>query len=439
MKTTKKAAPTPAGTTKGAQTVVWREIGELLPYARNARLHSAEQVSRIAGSIAQFGFNAPVIVDAAGEIIAGHGRVLAAKSLGMPTVPVVTVDHLAPNEVAAYRLADNRLAELATWDEDILRTELERISQAADANLELLGWTAAELGELMIPTLETDTREEDAIEVPAEPVTMRGDLWHLGDHRIMCGDSTSAEDLESLMLGTKASLIATDPPYLVNYDGGNHPKSASNDPKTRKTTWVDYREGEGKLFHKFLAACLPHSIERAPVYHWFAQARVMEVLDAWKENGLLTHQTVVWVKARPVLIRSHFMQQSEPCMYGWRVGMQPTKRRRPPSNTTNVWAIDQAGGQEGIHPTQKPLEIFSRPISWHTLPGEIVLEPFSGSGTCIIAADRLRRRCHAMEISAPFVDVAILRWQRETGREAKLHGGGTFEKTRRARVRKAIK
>ena len=254
------------------------------------------------------------------------------------------------------------------------------------------------------------------------------------------------------MAGEKASLLATDPPYLVDYSGGNHPQSWANKPDVKDKTWDQYVDPEkgSAFFLAFLQAALPHCEPRVPVYQWHATRRQVMVELAWIKAGLLVHQTIVWVKARPVLTRSHFMWQMEPCFYGWIEGNMPAQGRKPPPAESNVWQIDQQGQQDGIHPTQKPVALFERPITWHTKAGEVVLEPFSGSGTQIIAAEATGRRCCAMEISPGFVDAGVARWQKATGRQAILastkqtfdalaaeRGGKPPEPKKRGRARKA--
>jgi DNA modification methylase len=226
------------------------------------------------------------------------------------------------------------------------------------------------------------------------------------------------------MDGDTASLLATDPPYLVDYQGGNHPQSWSNKPEVRDKHWDDYVDPESGLefFTAWLRVALDHCHEAVPIYQWHATRRQVLVEQAWQANGLLVHQTIIWAKARPVLTRCHFMWAHEPCFYGWPQGHMPERKPEPSSRT--VWTIDQVGEQDGIHPTQKPVEIFRRPIGWHTRRGEIVLEPFSGSGTQIIAAEEQGRRCFAMEVSAAFVDVALRRWELATGKAATLDGDG---------------
>jgi len=228
------------------------------------------------------------------------------------------------------------------------------------------------------------------------------------------------------MKGEKAQLLATDPPYLVNYTGGNHPPSRANRPETRDKDWDSYKDPETSVgfYVAFLRAALPHLVERAPVYQWHANTRQALVDEAWQQVGLLAHQVIIWVKTRGVLTRSHFMWQHEPCMYGWVEGRMP--KLKPPAAETTVWHVDQKGEQDGIHPTQKPVELFKRPLLWHTKPGDLCFEPFLGSGTCLIAAEQTGRRCYAIDQEPRYVDVAVQRWEAFTGKKAERveHGSG---------------
>jgi DNA modification methylase len=238
-------------------------------------------------------------------------------------------------------------------------------------------------------------------------------------HRIVVGDSTCMADVARAMGGRKATLMATDPPYLVDYQGGNHPQSWSNKPDVRDKHWDDYREGEGcELFARFLQVARDVALIANPaVYQWHAHKRQALVEAAWHQVGLLVHQQIIWAKTRAVLTHSHFMWQHEPCFYGWVEGRPPTKR--PPPNVTTVWQIDQKG-LEGLHPTQKPLEIVTRPISYHTEPGDVIYEPFSGSGTALAAAETTGRVCCAVEKAEAFVAVALERLE-QMGLEPRLN------------------
>jgi DNA modification methylase len=262
---------------------------------------------------------------------------------------------------------------------------------------------------------------DEVPEPPAEPISKRGDLWILGEHKILCGDSTCAEDVARLMGGERAVMMATDPPYLVDYTADNHPSSAERQKagkdKTANKNWDAYKDPETSVdfFANFIQLALQHALIDAPaVYQWHASRRQALVEAAWTKNGLLWHQQIIWVKSRPILTRSHYMWMHEPAAYGWIEGRPPALRPPVSGECSTVWTI--AGENNNIHATQKPVAIFERPITYHTHAGAIVYEPFSGSGSQIIAAERLGRRCFAMELAPEFVDVAVARWSKFTGK-----------------------
>jgi DNA modification methylase len=414
--------------------VEWTQRERLFCSPSNPRVND-HAVPHVAASLRRFGWRQPIVAKPSGEVIAGNTRLKAAGELGMAEVPVVWFEG-TDLEATAFAIADNRTGEFAEWDTGALAALLGELREE-DA-LEGVGYESADI-DALLRELEAegdgaDLDDAGAQEPPVEPVTQPGDLWLLGDHRLLCGDSTSAEDVRRLMAGETASLLATDPPYLVDYDGSNHPaehhkkagRKAAPGAELGNKHWDAYIDPESSVefFAGFLEVALAHCIERVPVYQWHATRRQALVEQAWQANGLFVHQTIVWVKARGVLTRSHYLWQHEPCFYGWRTGMQPEKPRRPAPNLTTVWDIDQVGQMDGIHPTQKPLRIFEIPIEHHTLKGEVVLEPFSGSGSQLIASERLGRRCFAMEKSPQFVDAAVQRWQKTTGREAVLESTG---------------
>ncbi len=404
-------------------------IDSLVPDPSNARMHPEENLDAIIGSLKRFGQAEPLVVQkGTARVIAGHGRLTAMRKLGWTEVDIVELD-VTNLDATALAIALNRTAELAEWDETVLAKLLKELGDAG--SLEGVGFDDAELARLLEsiidPVLAGDG--DEAVVPPENPLSRRGDLWILGDHRILCGDSTSEADMARLMAGEKAKLLATDPPYLVDYQGGNHPQSWANKPDVKDKHWDDYVDPKNGLvfFSDLLRVALAHCDERVPVYQWHATRRQVLVEEAWKANGLLVHQTLIWVKARPVLTRCHFMWQHEPCFYGWREGFMPESDRKPPPDEKTVWTIDQVGQQDGIHPTQKPLAIFEGPIQWHTRMGEVVLEPFSGSGTQLVAAEKHGRRCRAMEISPAFVDAAVLRWAKASGKVPRHENGRTWD------------
>lgn len=408
-------------------TLERKPLSDLQPAGYNPREIDDASLDALEASITEFGYVEPIVWNrTTGHVVGGHQRLKILERRGVEEVEVVVVE-LDEVQEKALNVALNSPKIQGWFDPPRLQALLDEIREQTPAfdrlRLNELAAKAAEDLKAMArqqgrePAAEVD--DPGPQEAPHEPRTQTGDLWLLGDHRLLCGDSTSSEDLTRLMGGEKAALLATDPPYLVDYQGGNHPQSWANWSEKRDKHWDDYREGEGlEFFVAWLRCALEHLVPNGAVYQWHATRRQSLVERAWEECGLLVHQTIVWVKARAVLTRCHYMWRSEPAFYGWRKGHMPPIDRRPDSNAQNVWEIDQQGEMDGIHPTQKPRELFRRPIVFHTRPGEIVLEPFSGSGTQLIAAEEMGRRCYAMEISPAFVDVAVKRWEGATGRTA---------------------
>jgi len=393
---------------------VWLPIGDLKPWGKNPRKNDGA-VASVADSIKRFGFAAPIVARAEDhQIIAGHTRWRAAQKLGLDQVPVRLVD-LDPADAQLLALADNKLGEIAEWDDEQLAQVLEQL-KLEGADLTVTGFDDAEVAQLLGALHSDDLADVEEPPLPAppkKPQSERGEVYQLGPHRIMCGDSTSADDVLKLMAGEHAALCATDPPYLVDYDGDNHPQSFERVKKGKDNnkSWDAYIDPSSSVefFSSFLRVAIEHALVENPAfYQWHASRRQALVEAAWTENELLFHQQIIWVKPRPILTRSHFMWQHEPCFYGWIEGKPPTKRPPASGDCTSVWTID--GESDGIHPTQKPLEIFTRPIGYHTDAGALVYEPFSGSGSQLIAAAKTGRRCFAMELAPEFVDVARIRW-----------------------------
>lgn len=379
---------------------------------RNWRTHPQGQLEALAGALDEVGWVQRVIVNRrTGLVVDGHARVELARARGEQSVPVLFVD-LTEEEEALVLATLDPIAAMAGTNKEALAALMEHASANTAGLKSLLG--------SLVPVAKAGLTDPDA--VPDDPKTVtvkRGELYLLGEHRLMCGDSTDPEDVVRLTAGVRGSLLATDPPYLVDYQGGNHPQSWANKPDVKDKHWDDYRDpaAAAGFFADYLRAWLPHCVEDVPVYQWHATRRQALVEEAWKQAGLLVHQTIVWVKSRPVLTRSHFMWQHEPCFYGWPEGHQPT--RKPPASARSVWEIGTAGENDNIHPTQKPVELFARPIEYHTAVDEVCFEPFSGSGTQLIAAERAQRRCFAMEIEPKYAQVAIERWENFTGQKAR--------------------
>jgi len=407
-------------TTMAKRIELW-PVGKLVPYERNPRTHSESQVLQIAASILEFGFTQPILVDTKDGILAGHGRLRAAQKLSLAEVPVIVLDHLTEAQKRAYIIADNRLALDAGWDEETLAAELVALERDG-FNLEVMGFTESELEDLLKDGSGAQATPEPQIDNAAELQkkwgTERGQLWLIGKHRLLCGDSTNADDVRRLMNGKRACLFATDPPYLVAYDGTNHPHKWTKTHGTKhpgdkdwsdKYTDVDSPELGEKLYDAFVGVAVENAItENAAWYCWHA-SRKQGLLEAvWEKHGAFVHQQIIWAKDRPILTRSWYMWQHEPCFFGWMKGKKP--KRIAADYPPTVWSFPtQAPGETTDHPTQKPVELFAIPIRQHTKKGDVCYEPFSGSGTQLVAAESLGRICYAMELSPPFVAVALER------------------------------
>jgi DNA modification methylase len=376
----------------------------------------------VAASIAEYGWRQLIVVDPDGVIVVGHTRLLAAKRLGLTEVPVHVATDLTTQQIKAYRLADNRTAEESSWDLELLPLE---IAELADLGYDLgvLGFNADELAKLTFTPTEGLTDPDEVPEPADEAVTQRGDLWLLGEHCLLCGDATKAADVGRLMDGRRAGLMATDPPYLVDYDGGHHPDTYANGGKWGQATskgWDVYHDpvSATAFYADYLRVAVECALNDDPaLYQWHAIMRTDLVFAAWREVGLLPHQVLIWAKSRAVLTYCDYLYDYEPCLYGWVKGHQP--RRRPPNDARALWQIDsRIADGETRHPTIKPIECFRRPIAYHTVPGELIYEPFAGSGTALIAAQELGRTCYALELEPVFCDVIVSRWERFTGGQA---------------------
>jgi DNA modification methylase len=402
---------------------MWK-VEDVKPYEQNPRINDAA-VESVAKSIKEFGFRQPIVVDGDGVIIVGHTRLKAAKVLGLEKVPVHVAKDLSPAQIKAYRIADNKLAELAEWNMDLLPVELKDLV-GMDFDIKMLGFGSEELERMLGPEFAgtAGLTDPDAIpDPPKDPITKTGDLWILGNHRLLCGDSTKPEDVRRVMAGEKAVLFATDPPYLVDYDGNNHPHKWGEEHKNKDwsdtygVTW-DEAAANPELYDKFVATAVAEAIQpNAAWYCWHASRRQAMLEAVWNKHGAFVHQQIIWNKDRPILTRSHYMWRHEPCLMGW------VRPNRPPrvadDHPHSVWDIPTIrAGEKTEHPTSKPVEVFAIPMMQHTKPGELCYEPFSGSGSQLIAAEKTGRRCYGIEISPVYVDVAVRRWSEFTGKKA---------------------
>ena len=386
-------------------------VSELVPYARNARTQSDDQVAQIAASIREFGFTNPVLVDGERGVIAGHGRLLAARTLGMAEVPTIELSHLTPAQKRAYVLADNRLALSAGWHDDLLRIELGEL-QADGFDLSLTGFDLDELGAILIDASDRLTDPDQVPELPEQPVSRPGDLWVLGPHRLLCGDSTDAQAVERALSGVRPHLMVTDPPYGVEYDPAWRNRAGVSASRRTGTVENDHRADWREAW-----ALFPGDV----AYVWHGALHATTVADSLQACGFEIRAQIVWAKDRLVMGRGHYHWQHEPCWYAVRgTGHWSGDRKQ-----TTLWQIASRGQDaETMHSTQKPVECMRRPMENNSSPGHAVYEPFSGSGTTIIAAEMTGRACHAIELSPAYVDVAVQRWQDFTGKIVVLDQDG---------------
>ncbi|MCW3784578.1 site-specific DNA-methyltransferase [Defluviimonas salinarum] len=389
-----------------------RPVAELVPYARNARTHSEAQVALIAGSIREYGFTNPVLVDGANGIIAGHGRVMAARQLGLATVPVIELAHLSAAQKRAYILADNRLALQAGWDADLLAIEMGELSELG-IDLGALGFDAGEI-DALLRSGSPDPREEETPAPPAMPVSRSGDIWVLGRHRLICGDATDAATVDRLLAGVRPHLLASDPPYGVSYDPDWRNRAGASETKRVGKVLNDHRADWREAW-----ALFPGDV----AYVWHGALHATTVAESLEAVGFEVRSQIIWAKERLVLSRGHYHWQHEPCWYAVRSG--GTGHWSGDRKQSTLWQIPSRDQDAAtVHGTQKPVECMRRPILNNSSPGQAVYEPFSGSGTTIIAAETTGRCCYALELDPAYVDVAVLRWQAFTGHAAVLDGDG---------------
>ena len=391
------------------------DISVLIPYARNARTHSDEQIAQIAGSIKEFGFNNPVLIDKDNGVIAGHGRLAAARKLGLKEVPCIRLEHLTETQRKAYILADNRIALNSGWEAELLSLELSELLDGG-VNLESLGFDADEIDALLnkIEPTEGLTDEDATPEVPEEPVTKPGDVWILGKHRLMCGDSTSIQALEALCQDQAVDMWLTDPPYNVAYEG-----------KTKDALKIQNDSMDDEQFRQFLrdsyvaadAVMKPGAV----FYIWHADSEGYNFRGAAQDAGWKVRQCLIWKKQTMVMGRQDYHWKHEPCLYGWKDGaghLWAADRKQ-----TTILEFDRPS-RNAEHPTMKPVALFEYQMLNNTKGGDIVLDSFGGSGTTLIAAEKNGRIARLMELDAKYCDVIVKRWQDFTGKQATLEATG---------------
>ena len=377
-------------------------IGKLVPYVNNARAHSPEQINKLRSSLREFGFINPVIIDRDFGVIAGHGRILAAKEEGITEVPCVFVDHLTEAQKKAYIIADNRMAMDAGWDEELLRVEIEAL-QAEAFDLSLTGFDEKELSDLFKD--DTDVQEDD-FDVDAElekpTFSKSGDVWTLGRHRLVCGDSTKAETFETLMQGRKANLVVTDPPYNVNYEG--------TAGKIKNDNLADEK------FYQFLFDAFSN-IEKvmaddASIYVFHADTEGLNFRKAFSDAGFYLSGCCIWKKPSLVLGRSPYQWQHEPCLYGWKKsGKHQWYADR---KQTTIWEFEKTK-KNTDHPTMKPIPLLAYPIQNSSMSNTLILDPFGGSGSTLIACEQTDRDCYTIELDEKYCDVIVKRYIEQVG------------------------
>jgi site-specific DNA-methyltransferase (adenine-specific) len=384
-------------------------VDKLIPYAKNSRTHSPEQVGQIAASIKEFGFRNPILVDNL-TLIAGHGRLLAAQKLGLDKVPTIDCSDMTESQKKAYIIADNKLALNAGWDTAMLTIEMQEL-QEEGFDLELLGFDDKELNALLEPEVVQGLTDEDAVpETPKEATTKLGDIYILGKHRLMCGDSTSITDMEKLVNGQPVDMCLTDPPYNVAYEGG-----------TKEKLTIQNDSMEDGQFRQFLrdAFVAADTVMKAGAvfYIWHADSEGYNFRGACHDTGWKVRQCLIWKKSSLVMGRQDYHWIHEPCLYGWKEG------------ASHLWSADRKQTtilefnkptRNGEHPTMKPVELFEYQMLNNTKGGDIILDSFGGSGTTMIAAEKHGRYARIMELDPKYCDVIVKRWEDFTGEKAVL-------------------
>jgi DNA modification methylase len=394
-------------------------VDRLLPYVRNARTHSDEQVAQIAASIAEFGWTNPILAGADGIVIAGHARLLAARKLGMTEVPVIVLDHLTETQRRALVISDNQLALNAGWDEEMLRVELDALREE-EFDLDLLGFSQEEMeGFLQDPESgAAGNTDEDAVpETPEAAVTVPGDVWLLGDHRLLCGDATVLGDVEKVLAGGLADMIFCDPPYGVNY--GATMKDKLRGKSHRKIA----NDNLGEDFAPFLYdACVNMlTVTKGAIYICMSSSELHTLQKAFREAGGHWSTFVIWAKNTFTMGRSDYQRQYEPILYGWKEGTQHFWCGA--RDQGDVWFIKKPHVND-LHPTMKPVELVERAIRNSSKSRDTVLDPFGGSGSTLIACEKAGRQARLIELEPKYCDVMVRRFQEFSGKQAILEGDG---------------
>ena len=378
------------------------DINDLIPYIRNARTHSESQIAQIAASIKEFGFLSPILIAEDNTILAGHGRLAAARKLGLTKVPCVKESHLTETQRRAYIIADNKLSLNAGWDEDILAIELSEL-QGADFDLDILGFDESELASIFEDDKEVEDDDFDVEEELNKPCFSKaGDIWTLGRHRLICGDSTKEETYKRLMDGKRANLVVTDPPYNVNYEGSAG-KIKNDNMNTDK-------------FYNFLLDAFSNMekvmADDASIYVFHADTEGLNFRKAFNDAEFYLSGCCIWKKPSLVLGRSPYQWQHEPCLYGWKKkGKHQWYSGR---KETTIWEFEKPK-KNAEHPTMKPIALLAYPITNSSMSNTIILDPFGGSGSTLIACEQTDRSCYTIELDEKFCDVIVKRYIEQVG------------------------
>ena len=399
---------------QGIPRVVMTRVGDLTPYARNARTHSDEQVAQIAASIKEFGWTNPILVDGEKGLIAGHGRLAAARKLGMEEVPVIELTHLTETQKKALILADNKLALNAGWDAELLNLELEEL-ELEGVDLNLVGFGEEERDALRPEVVNEGLTDEDAVpETPEEPITKPGDIWILGKHRLMCGDSTSVDAVDRLMPET-AHMVFTDPPYLMDFTGGIHADgSKSFNAKHGRIANDKMSEQEGDDFLDAINSIISSKCSGA-FYITFYRLGIDRYYASMARTGLQCRALIIWDKGNHTLSNSDYMSMYEPMFYGW----VSDHNFYGGNNGMDIWRIERTKKND-LHPTMKPMALVEKAICDGSKTKDIILDLFGGSGTTLIACEKTGRSCRMMEVDPKYCDVIVKRWEEFTGQKARL-------------------
>tara|TARA_R110002050_G_scaffold40201_1_gene98333 strand:+ start:29 stop:1273 length:1245 start_codon:yes stop_codon:yes gene_type:complete len=405
--------------------VTYKAIHTLIPYENNSRTHSEDQIQQIVDSIKEFGFTVPISIDENDGVIAGHGRIDAAKIVGMTEIPTIMLEGLSEAQRAAYVIADNKLALNAGWDVTRRNMEINRLN-ALNFNVGVLGFEVSELKSILQPEGLTD--EDSVPEIPEEPVARRGDVWVLDNHRLMCGDSTSQDDLDTLMDGQLADMVFTDPPYNVNYGGGRKPGKhinfkrgggikAHGPIKNDDMTPEEFDEFLEKVFVNYYS----HMKTLSPIYVCHPDSKTEAKITFEREFGkqFKKSATIIWDKGHSGLGYSDYRASHEPILYGWKQGTGSHFWCGDRTKKT-VWSFSRGNTAEYVHPTQKPIHLVEEAISNSSKGQDIVLDLFGGSGSTLIACEKTVRYSRLMELDPKYCDVIVKRWQDYTGKEAIL-------------------